>query len=153
MAKKRSCSFLRLKEKPYLASWSFSVFCLFARACSVAPRSAPILRLGVAQPGTQEQRLFRFAESKEQYSRGLIDDGSGLIGLAGFLNIRISGHPDVRRFESPEICKSGFSDSRKSGFSEIGFLKIRKTRKSGFLGIPIFRIFGKSENRKIKKLS
>ena len=65
-------------------------------------------------------------------------------------DFQISGNPDFRRFGSPEIWKYGFSDSRKSGFSEIGFLIFRKTRNSGFSGIPIFRIFGKSENPKIR---
>ena len=48
---------------------------------------------------------------------------------------------------------SGFSDIgnpnfRKSEISDIGILEFRKTRKSGFSDIPIFRVFGKSEKCK-----
>ena len=57
--------------------------------------------------------------------------------------------------EVPTLLKfhystSDASETGKSGFPEIGLPKIRKTRKSGFSDIPIFRIFGKSENPEIR---
>ena len=61
-------------------------------------------------------------------------------------DLQISGNLNFRRFGSPGIRISGFPDSRKSAFSEIGFLKVRKTRKSGFSDVPIFRFSPKPKN-------
>ena len=42
-----------------------------------------------------EKLSVRIGQSREQYPRGLIDDGSGLIGLARFPNVRMTGFPNI----------------------------------------------------------
>ena len=70
------------------------------------------------------------------------------IRCPGNRKIGIFGNPDFRRFRSPDIWKSGFSDSRKSRFSEIGFPE----KNLGFSeNNQVFRFPGFSENRKIQK--
>ena len=52
--------------------------------------------------------------------------------------------------DASENSTSDASETGKSGFPEVGLPKIRNIRKSGCSDIPIFRIFGKSENPKIR---
>ena len=97
--------------------------------------------------------------------------------VSGPLRCLASDAPENYTSDAPEIRKSRFSEIRKSGnlkirifgfpeirifgsriseipenldVSEVGLLKFRKTRTFGIPDIPIFRIFGKSENPKIR---